>query len=39
MFQTISVILDYLEESDKIAYKKNVSIIWIFRGAGNIKKC
>jgi len=22
MFQTISVILDYLEESDKIAYKK-----------------
>lgn len=35
MYPTITAILDYLEESNKIAYKKDRSIIWIFKGSIN----
>jgi hypothetical protein len=34
MQQTLSRILDYLEESNKIRYKKNSSISWIFGISG-----
>jgi hypothetical protein len=38
MYPTITAILDYLEESNKIAYKKDGSIVWIFKGSINSKK-
>ena len=38
MFHTITTILDYLEESNKIAFKKDTSIIWTFPNSRKIKK-
>jgi len=38
MYPTITAILDYLEESNKIAYKKDGSIIWIFKGSSKSKR-
>jgi hypothetical protein len=38
MYPTITAILDYLEESNKIAYKKDGSIVWIFKGSSKSKK-
>jgi len=38
MFPTITTILDYLEESNKIAFKKDNSIIWTFSNSRKIKK-
>jgi len=38
MYPTITAILDYLEESNKIAYKKDGSIVWIFKGPSKSKK-
>ena len=38
MYPTIITILDYLEESDKIAFKKDSSIIWTFSNSRKIKK-
>ncbi len=37
MYPTITAILDYLEESNKIAYKKDGSIVWIFKESSNRK--
>lgn len=37
MFQTISTILQYLEESHKITLNKDGSILWIFRDSAKIK--
>ena len=38
MYPTITVILDYLEESNKIAYRKDGSILWIFKDHPNNKR-
>ena len=38
MFPTISTILEYLEESNKIAFKKDGSIVWIFKDSRKVKK-
>ena len=38
MYSTITTILDYLEESNKIAFKKDSSIIWTFSNPRKIKK-
>jgi len=38
MYPTITAILDYLEESNKIAYKNDGSIVWIFKGSSKSKK-
>jgi hypothetical protein len=38
MYPTITTILDYLEESNKIVFKKDGSIVWIFKGASKSKK-
>jgi hypothetical protein len=38
MYPTITTILDYLEESNKIAFKKDSSIIWTFSNSRKIKK-
>jgi hypothetical protein len=38
MYPTITAILDYLEESYKIAYRKNGSIVWVFKGSVNGRK-
>ena len=32
MYPTITTILDYLEESNKIVFKKDGSIVWTFKG-------
>jgi len=37
MYLTITAILDYLEESNKIAYKKDGTIVWIFKDSSNRK--
>ena len=38
MYPTITVILDYLEESNKIAYRKDGSFLWVFKDHPNNKK-
>jgi hypothetical protein len=38
MYPTITTILDYLEESNKIVFKKNGSIVWTFKGTSKSKK-
>jgi hypothetical protein len=38
MYPTITTILDYLEESNKIVFKKDGSIVWIFKGTSKSKK-
>lgn len=38
MYPTITVILDYLEESRKVKFKKDGSIAWIFKISSNSKK-
>jgi len=38
MYPTITTILDYLEESNKIAFNKDGSIVWIFADSRKIKK-
>ena len=38
MYPTITTILDYLEESNKIAFKKDSSIIWTFSNSRKKKK-
>ncbi len=38
MYPTITTILDYLEESSKIVFKKDGSIVWIFKGPCKSKK-
>ena len=38
MYPTITAILDYLEESNKIAYRKDGSIVWIFKAPSKSKK-
>jgi len=38
MYPTITVILDYLEESSKIGFKKDGSIAWIFRFSHKSKR-
>jgi hypothetical protein len=38
MYPTISTILDYLEESNKIVFKKDGSFVWTFKGSRNSKK-
>lgn len=37
MYPTITAILDYLEESNKIAYKKDGTIVWIFKDSSKGK--
>jgi hypothetical protein len=38
MYHTISTILDYLEESDKIVFKKDGSFVWTFKRSRKSKK-
>ena len=38
MFQTLSTILQYLEESNKVTLNKDGSILWIFPGSAKIKE-
>ena len=38
MFPTISTILDYLEESNKIVFKKDGSFVWTFKDPRKSKK-
>jgi hypothetical protein len=38
MYQTLTTILAYLEESNKIVFNKDGSIIWIFADSRKIKK-
>ena len=38
MYPTIKTILDYLEESNKIAFKKDSSIVWTFSNSRKAKK-
>ena len=38
MYPTLKTILDYLEELNKIAFKKDSSIIWTFSNSRKIKK-
>jgi hypothetical protein len=38
MYPTITTILDYLEESNKVVFKKDGSIVWIFKGTSKSKK-
>jgi hypothetical protein len=38
MYPTITTILDYLEESNKIVFKKDGSIVCIFKGTSKSKK-
>ena len=38
MYLTITTILDYLEESNKISFKKDRSINWIFKNTRRKKK-
>lgn len=39
-YPTITVILDYLEESNKIVYRKDGSILWVFKNhPKNKKRC
>ena len=38
MHPTISIILEYLEESDKINFNKEGSIVWIFSDSQKKKK-
>lgn len=38
MFQTLSTTLNYLEESNKIVFNKDGSIVWIFADSHKIKK-
>ena len=38
MYPTITTILDYLEESNKIVFNKDGSIVWIFKGSSKPKK-
>jgi hypothetical protein len=38
MHQTVTTILRYLEESKKVAIKKDGSIVWIFADSSKIKK-
>ncbi len=37
-YPTITTILVYLEESNKIVFKKDGSIVWIFKGTSKSKK-
>ena len=37
MYPTLTRILDYLEESNKIVYNKDGSIVWIFADSHKIK--
>jgi hypothetical protein len=38
MYPTLTTILDYLEESNKIIYNKDGSIVWIFADSRKIKE-
>jgi hypothetical protein len=38
MFQTIAVILNYLEESRKVKFKQDGSISWIFKISNKSKR-
>lgn len=38
MYPTITTILDYLEQSNKIAFNKDGSIVWIFKDSRRKKK-
>ena len=38
MYPTITTILEYLEESNKIVFNKDGSIVWIFSDSRKIKK-
>jgi hypothetical protein len=38
MYPTLALILEYLEESNKIVFDKDGSIVWIFKDSGKIKK-
>ena len=38
MFQTITVILNYLEESRKVKFKQDGSISWIFKISNKSKR-
>lgn len=38
MYPTITTILDYLEESKKISFKKDDSINWIFKNTRRKKR-
>jgi len=38
MYPTITTILDYLEESKKIVFKKDGSFVWIFKDSVNKKR-
>lgn len=38
MYPTLTRILDYLEESNKIVYNKDGSIVWIFADSHKIKE-
>lgn len=37
MWQTFCIILEYLEQSGKIAVSEDSKIIWVFTGAGKIR--
>jgi hypothetical protein len=37
MYPTITTILGYLEESNKIAFNKDGSIAWVFKGSSKSK--
>jgi hypothetical protein len=38
MYPTLALILKYLEESDKIVFNKDDSIVWIFKDSVKTKK-
>jgi len=38
MYPTLALILEYLEESNKIVFKKDGSFVWTFKGSRNSKK-
>jgi hypothetical protein len=38
MYPTLALILKNLEESDKIVFNKDGSIVWIFKDSGKTKK-
>lgn len=37
MWQTFCLIIDYLEQSGKVAISEDRKLIWVFTGAGKIK--
>ena len=38
MYSTITTILHYLQESNKVVFEKDGSIVWIFKGPTKPKK-